>query len=577
MSSISLQELEILRKCIGKVTKGRRRLIAACIYGSRVAGYGRPDSDIDLLVVLEDYPYVVKYMYFRESSTKVSVLAVDRGALLRDAQSAFLGEFVVGRLLHIYKPIANAEFLAMIEQTYKRRVILEEVRDILESTGVLGTEIIFPLEFVAFSKIRRRMSLYASAAYSYYKTYTTSKRNIEFALEGYHRAIADIVAQYSEIFVPRQDGLLQISDKNIFLEKQRRQTRLKLTKRFKELNSYLVHTYAGRKIIHFAVNEAESKIRRRLRLMMKPPDFMLYPRKAYWRLPEGRLIVDGRNWLDDLARHLGNYSISKTRRLGNNNSSNSSRTTTMYVIKHGSGEYKIAVKELARSKALKWAMVGLWNEPVRRYRMGPLLRLGSEYKAIRHIRSLGLHSPMIEGVVLDRRLLVTRFVEGISLADVIRRDYMVGNSSSSSGGGGHRRRRRRHGDTSLISKAGAEIATIHAAGATFGNIEPKNIIVNGEEEEEDDLYFTDVEQFIFNGGDPTWDIAQFIAWCLKSTRNSKMASTITKEFVVGYMSIGDPSNISRLANSKRYIESFYPVHVPSVVHTIKREINAIAG
>ncbi len=547
MSSISLQELKVIRKCICKVTKGRR-MIAACIYGSRVAGYNRPDSDIDLLIVLENYPYVVKYTYFRESGTKVSALAVDREALLRDAHAAFLGEFVVGRLLHIYEPIANAKFLAMIEQTYKRRVILEEVRDILESTGVLGTEIIFPLEFVAFSKIKRRMSLYANAAYSYYKTYTTSKRNIEFALEGYHRAIADIVAQDSEIFAARQDGLLQISDKRIFVEK--RHTHLKLTKRLRGFNSYLVHTYAGRKIIHFAVNEAESKIRRRIRLMMKLPDFMLYPRKTYWRLPEGRLIVDGRNWLDDLARHLGNYSISKKRRLGNKNS-----RTTLYVLKRGgSDEYKIAVKELARSKALKWAMVGLWSEPVRRYRMDPLFRLGSEYKAIRYIRSLGLRTPVIEAVVLDRRLLVTQFVDGITLADVIR-DCMAGK-----------------GDANFISKAGAEIAKIHTAGATFGNIKPKNIIVS-----EKDLYFTDVEQFLFNSGDPVWDVAQFISWGLKSTRNTKMASTITKKFVEGYMSVGDLTNISRLAKSKRYIESFYPVLLPSMVHTIKKEIKAIAG
>ncbi len=294
---------------------------------------------------------------------------------------------------------------------------------------------------------------------------------------------------------------------------------------------------------------------------------MLYTKKAYWRSPEGKLIVDGGNWLGDLARHLGNYSISKKRQLGNKK--NSSRTTTtMYVIKHGSGEYKIAVKELARSKALKWAMAGLWNEPARRYRIDPLFRLGTEYKAIRYIRSLGLHTPMIEAVVLDRRLLVTRFVDGISLADVIRRgDCTVGKNGGGHGGGD---------DASLIYKAGAEIAKIHAAGATFGNIKPKNIIVSGEED--DDLYFTDVEQFIFNGGDPAWDVAQFITLALKSTRNSRLASTITKEFVEGYMSIGDPSNISRLTkSSKRYIESFYPVHVPSMVHTIKEEINAIAG
>ncbi|MDQ3717793.1 MAG: nucleotidyltransferase domain-containing protein [Thermoproteota archaeon] len=569
MSNISQQELEAIGKCICKLTKGpRRKIIAACIYGSRVAGYCRPDSDIDLLVVLENYPYVVKYMYFRESSTKVSVLAVDREALLRDAQSAFLGEFVVGRLLHIYKPIANAEFLAMIEQTYKRRVILEEIRSILESTGELGTEIIFPLEFVAFSKIRRRMSLYASAAYSYYKTYTTSKSNIEFALEGYNRAITDIIANNTDIFALRQDGLLQISDKHIFSEKKKR-ARLKLTKRLQEFNSYLVHTYAGRKIIHFAVNEAESKIRRRVKLMMKPPDFMLYPRKAYWRLPEGRLIVDSGNWLDDLARDLGNYSVSEKRRLGNKKSSIRS-TTTMYVIKHGSGEYKIAVKEIARSKALKWAMAGLWNEPARRYRMDPLFRLGSEYKAIRYIRSLGLHTPIIEAVVLDRRLLVTGFVDGMSLADVVREYGMADNdggsgSSSTSHGTG----------ASLISKAGAEIAKVHAAGSTFGNIKPENIIVSGEGG--DDLYFTDVEQFIFNSGDPAWDVAQFISWTLKSTGDGKLASTITKEFIEGYMNIGDPSNISRLAKGKPYIESFYPVRVPSMVHTIKEEINAIAG
>jgi tRNA A-37 threonylcarbamoyl transferase component Bud32/predicted nucleotidyltransferase len=547
MSSISPNELKVITKCISKVAKGRK-MIATCIYGSRVAGYNRPDSDIDVLVVLENYPYVVKYSYFRESSTKVSALAVDREALLRDAQRAFLGEFVVGRLLHVYEPIANAEFLAMIEQTYKRRVILEEVRDILESTGLLGTEIIFPLDFIAFSKIRRRMSLYASAAYSYYKTYTTSKRNIEFALEGYHKAVADIIAEDDEIFASRQDGLLQISDKRIFLEKRR--TRLKLTKRLREVSSYFVHTYAGRKIMHFAVNEAESKIRRRVRPIMKPPDFMLFPRKVYWRLPEGRLIVDGRNWLDDLAGHAGSYSISRKTRLGNKNS-----RTTMYLIKHDSDEYKIAVKELAKSKTLKWTTVGPWSAPVKRFRMDPLFRLGSEYKAIRYIRSLGLRTPMIEAVVLDRRLLVTRFVEGITLADVIR-DCCMGSKDG----------------VSLINEAGAEIAKIHSTGATLGNIKPKNIIVS-----EKDLYFTNVEQFIFQAGDPAWDIAQFISWGLKKTRNRKMAATVTKEFVEGYMSVGDPSNISRLANSKQYIESFYPVRVPSIVHTIKKEMKAIAG
>ncbi|HKZ61988.1 MAG TPA: nucleotidyltransferase domain-containing protein, partial [Nitrososphaera sp.] len=346
MSSVSPQELEVIRKCIGRVAKGRAA-VAACLYGSKVAGYARPDSDIDLLVVLENYPYLVKYVYLRESVMEVSALIVDRRALERDAQSAFLGEFVAGRLLHVYKPIAGAEFLARVERIYKRRIILEEVQNIVDFANVLSTEILFPLEYVAFSKIRRRMSLYPSAAYSYYRTYAEGGRNLEFALDGYSRALEDIAAEDSDLLATH-GNLLRISEKRVLVEKEGR-TRLKLSKRLQEFSSYFVQTYAGRRIWHLAVREAESKIRRHARQQAKLPDFMACPKGAYWKLPEGRLIVDSKDWLYDLAGPLGKYSVAKKRRLGNVNS-----RTVLYVLEHGSGEYKIAVKELAKSKAVKW-------------------------------------------------------------------------------------------------------------------------------------------------------------------------------------------------------------------------------
>jgi len=538
MSSVSPQELEVVRQCIVRVAKGRT-VVAACLYGSRVAGYARPDSDIDLLVVLENYPYVVKYVYFSESGIKLSALAVDRASLERDAKSAFLGEFVVGRLLHVYEPIADAAFFAQVERAYKRRVILEEVQDIVGSAGVLSTEIIFPLEFVVFSKIRRRMSLYPSAAYSYYKTYTSNERNLEFALGGYRRALADIVAEDRELFAARQDGLLQVSGRRVFVEGGR--TRLKLTKRLQEFSSYFVHTYAGRKIMHLAVSEAESKIRRRAGKDVELPDFMACPKGAYWRLPEGRLIVGSRDWLGDLG-----YSVARKRRLGNVNS-----RTVLYVLEDGR---KVAVKELAKSKAVKWAALNLWTAPVKRFRIDPLFRLGSEYKAIRYIRSLGLRTPAIEAVVLDRKILVTQFIEGRTLAGVIK-DCIRGRS-----------------DTGLIREAGAQIARIHSASSTLGNVKPKNVIAsNGS-----DLYFTDVEQFVFQAGDPAWDLAQFISWGLKGTSNSGMAAEITREFLKGYVDVAGYGNVARLAKSRRYIESFYPVLAPSVARGIKKEIKEIA-
>ncbi len=546
MSSISPQELTVIGSCIHKIAK-HRTIIAACIYGSKVAGYGRPDSDIDLLVVLENYPYVVKYIYFRESGTKVSALVVDRNALLRDAKSGFLGEFVIGRLLHIYEPIVNSGFLALAEQTYKRRVILEEVASILESTGILGTELIFPLEFIVFSKIKRRMSLYASAAYSYYKIYTTTKRNLEFALDGYHRAMSDIITENDKIFVSRQDGLLQISDQLAFLEN--RQKFPKLSKRLSEISSYLVHTYAGRKIMHFAINEAESKIRRRVHLMMKVPDFMQCPKKVYWMLPEGKLILNGPDWLESLAQHLGSYSVSRKVRLGSGRS-----RTTIYELKHGSCEYKIAVKEFAKLKVPTRAKTFPGVTPRKRFSMDPLSRLGLEYKAIRYIRSLGLSTPAIEAVVVDKKLLVTRFVDGVTLADVIR-DCVEGK-----------------GGATLIREAGAQISKIHRAGATLGDVKLKTIIVR-----ENKLFFTDLEHLVFRAGDPAMDLAQFISLGLGNTSNVYMAATITKEFVEGYVRVDDPCSRSRVAKSRNYIESFYPKLIPSIASTIKNEIKNIAG
>jgi tRNA A-37 threonylcarbamoyl transferase component Bud32/predicted nucleotidyltransferase len=547
--SVSQQELQIIKKSISKVAKGRT-VIAACLYGSKVAGYARPDSDIDLLVVLERYPYAIKYVYLSESGMEISALVVNRGSLESDAQSGSLGEFVAGRLLHVYESIINAEFLYGVERIYKRRIILEEMQNIIDSTSVLGTEILFPLEYVAFSKIKRRTALYPSAAYSYYKTYTGNKHNLEFALDGYRRALEEIVAEDGELF-SRHDNLLQISDRGVSVEKGR--IRLRLTKRLQEFSSYFVQTYAGRRIMHLAVMEAQSKISRHVRQEIVLPSFMSCPKGTYWQIPEGKLIIDSKDWADELARSSGldNYSISIKRRIGNINS-----RTVLYVLRHDSGMYKIAVKELAKSKSIKWAALSLWTMPVKRFRVDALFRLASEYKAIRYTRSLGVNTPAIEAVVLDKKLLVTRFVEGNSLADVIK-ECMKNNVCTNFG---------------WLREAGAQMAKIHNAGASLGNIKPKNVIVSNR-----GLYFTDLEQFALRSGDPAWDLAQFVSWGLKASRNSVMASKIVREFLDGYLALGGRSNIAKLARSRRYIESFYPVLAPSVVRAIKQEIRNAAG
>lgn len=555
MSNISSEYLKIIYNCLDKIAKNNK-IVGVCLYGSKVAGYSRPNSDFDIIVVLENYSFIVKYVYLKESKIEVSALLVDRQSLEKDAKTAFLGEFVVGRLLHIYDAILNPDLFKRIETIYKKRVIIEEIFDIVRSNNILSTEISFPLDFIMFSKIKRRSILYPNALYSYYKIYTceNASRNIDFALDGYRRALNEILNEDKELLEKNpSDNSLHISEKRILFNKNGKIDSLKLGKKLQDFSSYLIHVYAGRVTFRYAVKEAQSKIKRQNKHQLDLPEFMSSPKESYWKLPEGVLIFNSRRWLDIIANNVSfqRYSISHKHRLGNVDS----RTICLTLKNLDDNSHKmIVVKKYAKTKGVKWAALNVWTSQVRRFKVDPLFRLGNEYKALRYIRNLGLNTPAVESVILGKRLLVTEFIKGNSLADVIQ--YSLNEDNE-------------YNNIDLIKAAGEQIATIHNAKSTFGNIKPKNLIIRG-----NSLYFTGVDQFGFRSGDPIWDIVQFICRGLKQTTNSTVASKVVRGFLLGYSNEMTAEYIKKLSRSKRYIESFYPLLSPAVARSIKKEIRA---
>jgi tRNA A-37 threonylcarbamoyl transferase component Bud32/predicted nucleotidyltransferase len=553
MSNISSEHLKIIHNCVDKIAKNNE-IVGVCLYGSKVAGYSRPNSDFDIIVVLENYSFIVKYVYLKESKIEVSALLVDRQSLEKDARTAFLGEFVVGRLLHIYDAILNPDLFKRIEIIYKKRVIIEEIFDIVRSNNILSTEISFPLDFIMFSKIKRRSLLYPNALYSYYKIYNceNASRNIDFALDGYRRALNEILNEDKELLDKNpSDNSLHISEKRILINKNGKIDSLKLGKKLQDLSSYLIHVYAGRVTFHYVGKEAQSKIKRQKKHELNLPLFMSSPRESYWKLPEGVLILNSRRWLDIIANNVSfqRYSISNKRRLGNVDS----RTICFTLKNHDDNSQKtIVVKQYAKTRGVKWAALNVWTSQGRRFKVDPLFRLGNEYKALRYIRNLGLNTPTIESVILGKRLLVTEFIKGNSLADIIQ--YSLNETDE-------------YNNIDFIKAAGEQIATIHNDKSTLGNIKPKNLIIRG-----NSLYFTGVDQFGFHSGDPIWDIVQFICRGLKKTTDSTVASKVVRGFLFGYSNEITAEYIKKLSRSKRYIESFYPLISPAVARSIKREI-----
>ena len=105
------------------------RALAVAAYGSKVAGYARPDSDYDLIVVAKKFKGRIRYQYVHSPVTSAA-LVVEAELLERDAVKAYLGEFVSGRLLNIYEPLLNGDLIRKAEVESKKRVLAEEILEI---------------------------------------------------------------------------------------------------------------------------------------------------------------------------------------------------------------------------------------------------------------------------------------------------------------------------------------------------------------------------------------------------------------------------------------------------------------
>ena len=595
-TSLSKEESNAIIKYLEILSK-HRKVIGACLYGSKVAGYGGPDSDIDIIVVLRDYRHTVKYSYLRSEEVKISALIVDFLALQKDAEAGLLGEFVVGRLLHTYDVLINRALFKSIELIYKRRIILEELFDIIRTTNILCTEIEFPLEFILFSKIKRRSSMHPAALYSYYKMYTGkyAEANLAFALQGFKEALGEIIVRDRDLLVLKRSGtnaddfVLQIGKKRWVPNKHRERNfiKLKLAKELQTLGSYIVHAYAGRRVLHYTIREAQSKIKRHRSQPICMPEFMASPREYYWKLDEGLLVAGpNKKWLDLIAKSSGlvRYAISKKIRLGDIHS-----RTVCYTLQDTSApghSISVVTKKFGTLKGAKWAALNFWSLSAGShlkhfFKVDPLFRLGNEYKALRYLRNeIGLNTPCVVAINFECRILVTNFVEGQNMSQIIK-DSLKKKSTAGTE------------NTFWIRAAGKNIAIIHSAKSALGNIKPNNVIINNIGGVNSRLFFTDLEQFNFNNtedsSDPVWDIIQFLCWSLKRTKNIPIAKEIVREFLSGYFSCNQLSTKKvetmqmkehvrqqLFTKSLDYLEQFYPLISVHVAQSIHEEINKLA-
>ena len=533
---LSSEEREALRT-VANLLVEPRKVEAVCAYGSTVAGYAREDSDYDVIIVVKNFRGGVRYRYL-EAAVPASALIVDEELLMGDAREAALGEFVIGRLLNVYEPIAGAEFLNHLEIQYKRRVISEELYELASDYGEFSQDLAVPYDYFLFDKLRKRALVYPPALYSYAQTYSgkSGEENREFAVRGFREAAHWIG---SRRYLTIDDSSIRISSVKLRGDAFSKALSL-FSMTTRGVTQYAVHGYAGRVGLGVFKKEALSKLKR-MRERPELPRELERPRSLL-KLDDGALFEDGSSVYDGVAKLSGMNDGFKVKE---SQAGDLSATARIVTLSEGSRETKILVKHFSDVRSLKWALLGIWALSARKFSLSPLSRLHREYHASRRLRELGVKTPRVIGVAPDERILVKEYVEGEPLSRVI-----------------HRLLRGWSDDATFIKSYAEAIAKIHRGGFTLGDTKASNVIIRGGE-----VFLTDLEQAV-ESGEAAWDIAEFLYYTAKLSLRAEGMERVARTFLEAYRNENGSRAIAT-ARKLRYVAPFQPFLAPSMTLLIR--------
>ena len=546
MRKLSQLEIDKVTKIINNIVN-EGEIEALCIYGSQIAGYSKPDSDYDVIIVLKDYAEKVKYKYV-EDDIYISALLIDTNYLISDARKGSLGEFVVGRLLNPYLPLIGKELIESIEVDYKTRIITEILTEIVSTNGDFSRQLLIPLEFFLFEKLRKRSAIYPPTTYSYVKSYFGNQKedNINQTLSGFRKAVS-ILEENNLVKV--ENDILQI------LTPQNKASYLKylsiiFTDTTRGVKQYVIHGYAGRVGLKIFNKEARSKFNR-MKEINHIPEKLAYPKKL-WRIEEGILVSDSEDWRIKLKENLGlnEEAVIKAK---NRDPIDIRRaiydSARIYEINYKDKSTEFIVKKFNDLRAIKWHAINLWIRSFRKFRTDPTIRLSKEYRYIRELKEQGFNTPKILAVSPNDRILITEFIEGIPL-DLIISDKL----------------KNKNVNLKPIRDYGKTLKQIHDKGYSLGDTKPNNSISIRNQ-----IYLIDLEQ-TEKGGNKTWDIVEFLFYVGKFTNNLDSVKEVIKEFIKGYSDDEEELELKKASNIK-YWSPFSPFLSPSITKIIRNELN----
>ncbi len=177
-----------------------------CVYGSRVGGYAKEESEYDILLVLKEFKKGIQSVHTRSGTIQVAILVVDRALFESDIRSGALGEFLSTRLLGPHFFMFNDIYMTRQELRVKKRFVEEEIENIVIRYGSMATGLLIAPEYFALARLRKMAAFYPALMYGYVQMLhgELKQTNLPRISAGYTTILNELQQKGTSSF---QDGL----------------------------------------------------------------------------------------------------------------------------------------------------------------------------------------------------------------------------------------------------------------------------------------------------------------------------------------------------------------------------------
>jgi tRNA A-37 threonylcarbamoyl transferase component Bud32 len=518
--------------------------MAVCAYGPSVFAKQGVSRGEDLLVLCEGYASGLRAHLRVYDGHEVRFLIADRTLAESDVEKGTLGDYLTEQFLYPHKPIVNANYLETIALKARRRVAEEEAHDLTLEFGEICRGLAASPEFFGLSRMRKLARVFVPSMTSYLRLLEEPVRgpNLVALRQLFREAIASSEGNVLEIdgdYVSLRDLAVdrwlrdRVSEQvvNVFRQSQR------------AFYSYLTKGRA----LYLSPDLLARELLNPLKLTLDQDLDRIDPedpkKHLFLRTAGGLIPLSEKATLEELIDNLklpGPITVTPLAGVLNE------------VSLITAGKEQLVAKKFTDWHGFKWFTLNLVSLGSKLFTVSGKARMTNEYGMNRYLSKRGVKVPSIVYVSIKQRVLVERYLGGVSLDEVCRNAVNRHALSQS--------------EEQLFENLGHTLAGIHRLEVCIGDTKPENFVAT-----DNDVYVVDLEQ-AGKRGDYSWDVAELLFYaghyCTRPVALPAMKGVV-EAFVKGYLQKGEAASL-RNAAAVKYAKTFSIWTPPPVILEISK-------